>query len=141
MSTIENLQDTVRTAVSNVDDIADELVIARENLDAIADELEEAVEAASSPVPPAEPDRVGDIVEITKATDNATAHVGHRATVIEVPGNPSYSIKVLLSQGFGDSSIYIHDQPTWSLDKDTYRVVARLSLKDNSRAYDYPEVS
>ena len=142
MSTLEDLQEKVRQAVSDVDNVSDSLEEAQEELDAITLELELAVEDADEITPPEEPARVGDIVEILKSTDGVEEHVGQQATVIAVPGSMGYSIKVLLPQKSGGCLLLIQGQPIWNLKEGTYRVVARLTtFSDNSRAYDYPEVS
>lgn len=150
MSRIEDLQESVRNAVSNVDDIAEGLKTAKEDLGAIALELEEAAENADEPTSSIDPEpaRVGDIVEILESTRSATVHVGQRATVVSVrPSSPRFPITVLLPQKFGSNSWQMSsepgegNQPHWFLAKGTFRVVARFNWDGHVRSYTYPEVS
>ncbi|KKN67759.1 hypothetical protein LCGC14_0457920 [marine sediment metagenome] len=124
MSNLRDLQGKVRDAVSNVDDISSTLEDAKEELDELALKLEEAT---AEPPPEPEPARVGDIVEITKATNEAVSHVGMYATVLEAKPSGGYSIHVALPKYEDDGfSIGYLGIPAWWLEKDTYHVVARL---------------
>ena len=139
MSKIEDLQENVRSAIRNVDDIAVNLETAKEELDAIAIELEEAVEntkGLASPV--VEPARVGDIVEILDATDGAAEHIGLWVPVVEIVARGP--IVALPKKGQFSREYGVGSLPRWTLELNTYRVVARFVTDfpgSENRHYDY----
>ena len=136
MSKIEDLQQSVREAVSNVDGISESLKAAREDLDMLTVELEGAVNAANEPISEPEPARVGDVVEIIASSTYATDHVGLAAVVLSRSAWEGYEIQVMIPAGKSRNRL-TESIDMWNLKVGTYRVVARLAGCHGDHRYEY----
>lgn len=124
---LEDLAEEVREVSQRVDKIADELEDLTNVLEEVADEIEVDEYIDEEPVEPTI--GVGDIVEITKPTNDNHGYIGRFTTVVRVPTESSYEVEVAYAQegsAYAGNRVLSNKIRGWSLYTNTFRVVARL---------------